>query len=940
MDTPPFFFFFFLRRVYFTSFSLLILTLISTFITQTTSREILPSSFRTDNLPQIPYSPHCGQLIPESTPTHPHFTAQVPTFYSAYVTNGDQFLGTTSQITANLIPQTVSKTSSSGVFKIQSVLTIRINWSRFRNQRNLLSVHGGPRFRGSRRNMRFQLSGFWDSASGQLCMVGSSTKRVIGGNSLHFDAVFKSQYPNSTVINTSLITGTLESLDSEGSDVYFKPISIMSFAKMNYGYTLIKDEMAEGDVDDSVNNSSNNNDNSLVNGVSKLGNCYQFASLEENFELEYNCDDGRNCTWIDRILGFLPKFMSLNEIDCSGQRRVRVSFGFSNVSDIRNGYRQPLDPSRTLVAEGLWNIGKGQLFFAACRILNFTKDPLNATIGDCSVRVNFTFADTLSIRDSGVITGDIWSTKSVDEPDYFDRIEISASGSRRAALPDMKYKYTEIDRAKKFCTEKKDSKKKGKSFPDPYSQDMKFDMEVKNSKGIRAWGKAYPVYVGDRFVQNIYPYFHSRLVPTPNSAGNNSYHGFLNVSYRIMFSPKAEFKVGGRLFTVNDTIRISAEGIYDTDAGRLCMVGCWKLKNDVSAALNASKLDCDTFINIQFPPRDSNVKDVAKGSIESKRKNSDPFYFDHLDFTATSLTKFQVKSAFWRMDFEIALVLISNTLACVFVGLQLFHVKRNPNTLPFISVVMLVVITLGHLIPLVLNMEAFFLSSTSKRTVLVGSGGWLEVNEVLVRVITMVAFLLEFRLLQLTWSARGGGEEDSQKTLWETEKKVICYTLPLYAVGALIAWLIQLLRSRPTMPFQPSSYINSNPSLPFWRDMKSYAGFILDGFLLPQIIFNVFSDSKERALAVPYYLGTTVVRLLPHAYDLFRAHSSSWSFDPWYIYADPRMNFYSTTWDILVTCLGLLFVVLIFLQQWLGGRWVIPTRFSKTVQYEKVPVGL
>lgn len=765
-------------------------------------------------------------------------------------------------------------------------------------------------------------------------MVGSGTKRVTNGNVLHFNVVFKSNYPNSTAIDNSLVTGTLESLDSEGNEGYFKPVSIMSFAKMNYAYSLIKDEV-KGDDND------NNIDKSLVYGGRKFGNCYQFASLEENFNLEYRSDcDGRNCTLIDGILGFLPKFMSLNEIDCSGPRMVRVSFGFSNISDIRNGFRQPLDPTRTLVAEGVWNVGKGQLFFAACRILNFSKDPLNATIGDCSVRVNFTFADTLSIRDSGVVNGHIWSIKGVDEPDYFDTIEIRASGSRRAALPDMKYKYTEIERAKKFCAEKKGSKQKGKSYPDPYSQDMKFDMELRNSKGKRAWGKANPVFVGDRFVQDIYPYFRSRLVPNPNSAvnNNNSYHGLLNVAYRLAFSPKDEFKVGGRSFTANETIRISAEGIYDTDAGRLCMVGCWNLKNDGKATLNTSKLDCDTFVNIQFPPRDLNVKDVVKGTIESKRANSDPLHFDRLDFSATSLTKFEVKSAFWRMDLEIAMVLVSNTLACVFVGLQLIHVKRNPNALPFISVVMLVVITLGHLIPLLLNMEAFFLSSPSKRTVLFGSGGWLEVNEVLVRVITMVAFLLEFRLLQLTWSTRGS-DEDSHKTLWESEKRVICYTLPLYVLGALVAWLVQLLRAPQRVQFQHIP-INSNPTLPFWRDMKSYAGFILDAFLLPQIVFNVFSDSKERALSVPYYLGTTAVRLLPHGYDLFRAHSSSWSFDPWYIYADPRMNYYSTAWDILVSCLGLLFVVLIFLQQWLGGRWVLPRRFSKTFQYEKVPVGL
>ncbi|KAL2931963.1 Eukaryotic translation initiation factor 3 subunit E-B [Bienertia sinuspersici] len=584
---------------------------------------------------------------------------------------------------------------------------------------------------------------------------------------------------------------------------------------MNYEYSLIKDEIGAG-----VDNLNNTDDDPLAKMWKKVWKL------------------------------FWPRFMSLNEIDCSGPKMVRVSFSFSNASDIRNGFRQPLDPNRTLIAEGAWNVKKSLLSFVACRILNFTLNPLNATIGDCSIRINFTFSDTLSIRDSSVIKGHVWSKKNVDEPGYFDRIEIHASGSRRAALPDMKYVYTEIDRAKKYCDEKKVIKKKGKSYPDPFSQDMKFNMEVRNNKGKQAWGKAYPVYVGDSYVQDIYPYFHSRLVPRPKPHMNVSNHGLLNVTYRISFSPKDEFKVRGRSFTTNDTIRISAEGIYDTEAGHLCMVGCWNLDNDVKLLPNASKLDCETFVNVQFPPRVLNVKAVVKGTIESKREKSDPLYFDHLDLSATSLTKLQVDNAFWRLDFEIAMVLISNTLACIFVGLQLFHVKRNPDALPFISIAMLVVITLGHMIPLLLNMEALFLSTPTKKTMLFGSGGWLEVNEVLVRVITMVAFLLE---------------------------------------------------GSPKVQF-PHINMNSNPSLPFWRDMKSYAGFILDAFLLPQIVFNMFTDSKARALAVPYYIGTTLVRLLPHAYDLFRAHSSTWSFDPWYIYANPGMNYYSTTWDILISC--------------------------------------
>ncbi|KAL2931968.1 Nibrin [Bienertia sinuspersici] len=191
--------FFFPRRVYLPNIFIIILSLTTSFFTQTSSRIINPSL----HISSSSYSQHCSQIVSESTPTDSYFNSQTPTFYSAFVVNGDQLLEPNYQITANLIPRNIDAT-----------LVIRIIWSRFRNPRFLLSVHGGPRVRTIPRRVRFHLSGFWDSSSGQLCMVGSGTKRKISGNNLNLDVVFKSNYPNSTVIDSSLITGTLESLNS------------------------------------------------------------------------------------------------------------------------------------------------------------------------------------------------------------------------------------------------------------------------------------------------------------------------------------------------------------------------------------------------------------------------------------------------------------------------------------------------------------------------------------------------------------------------------------------------------------------------------------------------------------------------------------------------------------------------------------------------------
>ncbi|KAE8719942.1 hypothetical protein F3Y22_tig00109924pilonHSYRG00099 [Hibiscus syriacus] len=174
---------------------------------------------------------------------------------------------------------------------------------------------------------------------------------------------------------------------------------------------------------------------------------------------------------------------------------------------------------------------------------------------------------------------------------------------------------------------------------------------------------------------------------------------------------------------------------------------------------------------------------------------------------------------------------------------------------------------------------------------------------------------LQFRLLQLTWSERQSYE--SLKGLWEAERKTP---------------FLQPRQRR--LPFKNNFYQQSS----FWSDLKSYGGSVVDGFLLPQIVFNMFSNSNKNALAASFYLGTTLVRLLPHAYDLYRAHSFSGYLDLSYIYANHKMDLYSTAWDIIIPSGGLLFSIFISLQQRFGGQCLLPKRFRTDAVYERVSV--
>lgn len=188
----------------------------------------------------------------------------------------------------------------------------------------------------------------------------------------------------------------------------------------------------------------------------------------------------------------------------------------------------------------------------------------------------------------------------------------------------------------------------------------------------------------------------------------------------------------------------------------------------------------------------------------------------------------------------------------------------------------------------------------------------------------MVAFLLQFRLLQLAWTARSS--KAGHNGLWVEEMKSLLFCLPLYFGGALIAWFVHV-----------SSYETQGGRL-IWDNLISYFGLILDGFLVPQIILNIILNSKDKALSPLFYMGTTAVRALPHLYDAYRARN----FMPYlkfsYIYGSPDGDYYSTAWDIVIPIGGVILTVLIFLQQQFGGNCFLPKRFRKHGGYEMVPV--
>lgn len=821
----------------------------------------------------------------------------------------------------------VYRTKTDGVFKIDAFLRLtgaqgRGYFGNFTHRELRLVHYRPPRIPLTPRDalsvLGFSMNGYWDSSSGKVCMVGSGLGKL---RSVH--AVLKLNYPDSSTIFNSLVNGTLESLDVNDNYLNLKHVKILGVNLRNYKYELIDKEVKNKGFpffDDLANVSL---------GVEDLGQTVcQFIRSAGVVELNYTSEcSSVNCDFLGGNSNFTPRTMNFNEIECSEDGRVRYLLSFGDL--VYNGYQLPFEPNMTLVSEGKWNAEKKRLDIVGCCILS---DSGRSLVGECMIRLSLRFPARWTVRERSAVVGEMWSSRSVNKSSYFGRMALANRKNKNVKVTHLKYEYTEIENVTRWCTNRM-QKVKGGTYPNGQSSDMRFDMMVRNKNIKEAWGYSSPLYVDDRYYRASVVF--GREVESREDHMRQNPRSVINISYVLSFAAPLEFKLSNEFMQVK-SVEISAEGLYDSKSGHLCMVGCMQNESPNLKFGRNSSLDCEILVEIQYPSLNAKNGGVVKGTIESTRVKSDPFYFEPFHILSRSIYATQAKETIWRMDLEITMVLISNTLTCIFVGLQLFHVKRHPNVLPFISVMMLFVLSLAHLIPLLLNFEALFMvsrNSGNDLNVYFGSGGWLELNEVLVRVITMIAFLLELRLLQLTWSSKSGDE--SQTALWKSDKKVLYLSLPMYIGGGLIAWFVHLLRkSYPRSSLRVSN--DGYKQLSLWGDLKSYAGLILDGLLFPQTLFNLFCDAKENALAPSFYIGTTFVRLLPHAYDLYRSHSSTWSFN--YIYANPRMDYYSTSWDIVICLSGLLFVFLIYLQQRFGGCCFLPKRYRHSTAYEKVPV--
>ncbi|KAL0353083.1 UNVERIFIED_CONTAM: hypothetical protein Sangu_0889600 [Sesamum angustifolium] len=620
----------------------------------------------------VSYSDHCGSIVRDPhllpSPNPPLLTPKFPALRHAHVD------GSTNNMNKGVskVPTSLSfschkayRTQKDAVFKIEAVLSLTgVGYSRNLTRRGLRLVHFRPpripMTSGAAWNsISFSLSGYWDSISGKLCMVGSGF-----GTFRSNHVVLKLDYLNSSNIFNSLVNGTLESINVNNEmSLNLNLISIVGVNLMTYKYELIDKEIESNGfqlLDDLTSASL---------GVADLGqNMCTYIISAGIVDLDYKSDcNNVNCNFLGRgSRNFTPSLMYFNQIECLDDGRVRFLLRFGDVG--HNGYRLPFEANQTLVSEGKWDGKNRRLNMVGCRI---SSDGDEGFVGECMIRLSLRFPARWTLRERSYIVGELWSSRNVNESGYFGRVSLSSIKNKNARATGLGYEYKEIGNARKSCANKMIQKGEGGNYPVPLSPDMRFDMFGSNKKVKDLWGYSSPLYVDNQ------PYVLSTMVGREAGStreGKQNLSKMINVCYILTLATSHDFQLNSEYMQIK-SFEISAEGTYDLGSAHLCMIACMHVGPPKARIGRNSSLDCEILVDIQYPPLNARNGGALRGTIESTREKSDRLYFEPFEIFSRSVYAGQAKESIWRMDLEITMVLISNSLSCIFIALQLLHVK-------------------------------------------------------------------------------------------------------------------------------------------------------------------------------------------------------------------------------------------------------------------------
>lgn len=596
----------------------------------------------------------------------------------------------------------------------------------------------------------------------------------------------------------------------------------------------------------------------------------------------------------------------------------------------------------TLPAEGKWSSSAGQLCMIGCLGSIKTEDSA------CNSRICIYIPLTLSIKQRSVVIGSIFSIKNNTNSFYPLSFELLLHPPQLPwdVLNKMSYKYSKTKLAgsmlerdepvgfgeqimKSFL--KYPLKELGKTR-ESFSL-LSEDLSVHSLAIFEPFSKGHFVksfidvdiiaieeYVGVDWVQAA----NTKVIPEdvrepPQSEGPEEEKYFLKVA--------AQLKVEGN-FT-----NLFVEGLYDPRVGRMYLIGCrdvrapWNVLHD-SGDLEDG-LDCLVEVKLEYPPTNARwfVNPTMKLSVTSKRTEDDPFFFRQIKVqTLPILYRRQREDIISRKSVEgmLRILTLSVMIGCILS--ELYYIRGKAEVAPYISLVMLGLQAIGYSIPLITGAEALFERLTSdsedNEYSALSQSRWSEVIDYIVKLLVLVAFLLTLRLCQKVWKSRIRLLTRSPLEPWRvpSDKRVLAICSAIHAMGFLVVLIVHTVRTS-SRPIQSSTYLdwkgNVHKQHEWETQLKEYVGLVQDFFLLPQIVGNILWHIECKPLRKLYYIGVTVLRLLPHIYDYLRSPVFNPYFANEYEFANPSSDFYSKFGDIAIPVIAVMLAIVIFIQQ----RW-------------------
>ncbi|KAF8406996.1 hypothetical protein HHK36_006117 [Tetracentron sinense] len=796
------------------------------------------------------------------------------------------------------------------------------------------------------------------------------------------------RYPKILTLISRAVRGEMKSLNKKSNLKYFDKIHISSqlgpFVNYQFG--------SEGVVSKACDPYPYH-DNLMDSGID-IYKGFEFCEILQRFTAgeAFTIVPNWRCNSTDEYCSKLGPFVSVRDIKATdggfnnvrllmkdvrceprsvhyNASSARVSAIFRAVPPLENQYfareRTALN-NMTLSAEGIWNSSSGQLCMVGCLGI------VDAKAERCESRICLYVPLSFSIKQRSIIVGSISRINNRTGsyfPLSFEKLVRPTELWDRFSTSYLSYKYSKIKSAGAFLERSEPFnfgtviKKSLLTYPTLEDTQaflvslslLSEDLTLHVSAIPDPLPKVYPVRNSiEMDILSLGPLF-GRYWSSINGS---------TLEEDIPFHDKPESTEKDLLMNVSAQLTLTGkpygnisvlflEGLYNPHVGKMYLIGCrdvrasWMILFE-SMDLEAG-LDCLIEVKVEYPPTTARwlINPTAKISITSQRNEDDPLHFSPINLqTLPILYRKQREDILSRRGVEGILRILTLSMAIACILSQLFYIRDKVDSVPYISLVMLGVQALGYSLPLITGAEALFKrmasESDERPSYDLDKSQWFHVIDYTVKLLILVAFLLTLRLGQKVWKSRIRllTRTPLEPGRVPSDRRVLLVSLVIHTVGFVIVLIVHSMNAS-QRPLRQQKYIDrrgNTYTLREWEtELEEYLGLVQDFFLLPQTMGNILWQIHCQPLRKVYYVGITVVRLLPHVYDYIRAPVFNPYFSEEYEFVNPSLDFYSKFGDIAIPVMAVVLAIVVYIQQ----RWSYE-KLSQTLnsgQVKLLPLG-